>query len=226
MRDNACHQPLEPWRRILRWLVTGVPFALLIAIFTASCMTFGGIGAGPFTTVVIDAGHGGHDRGATSRVGPNEKTHALDISKRVANELRKAGFRVILSRSTDDFISLGERVRISNRQWQSIFVSIHLNSARRRAAAGTETFYHTRNSKRLAANIQYELARVTTTPNRGVKHARFYVLRNNNRPAVLVECGFLSNYGEAKKFLSASYRQRIAEAIARGIIWERRNRNP
>jgi len=189
-------------------------------------MTFGGVGAGPFTTVVIDAGHGGHDRGAISRVGPNEKTHALDISKRVANELRRAGFRVVMTRSTDDFIALGRRTDISNSQWQSIFVSIHLNSATRRSASGTETFYHTTNSKRLAANIQYELARVTTTPNRGVKYARFYVLRNNRRPAVLVEAGFLSNYGEAKKFLSASYRQRIAKAIAPGIISERRNRNP
>ncbi len=97
-----------------------------------------------------------------------------------------------------------------------MFVSIHYNWARNSSASGTETYYYNARSYPLAANIQRELSRVSG--NRGVKRARFSVLRNNARPAALVECGFLSNSYEARKIRSGGYRQRLADAIVRGIV--------
>jgi N-acetylmuramoyl-L-alanine amidase len=203
---------------------------LLLAglLFLASCETTGrfGRGAGTFDTVVIDAGHGGHDRGARAVSGMNEKDLCLDMAKRLKPLLERAGFRVVMVRDRDVFVPLGRRVEISNRYRNAIFVSIHYNWARRRAARGLEVFYHTPQSRRLAANILRESLRVYSTPNRGVKPANFYVLRNNRRPAVLLELGFLSNSQDNAYVQRADIRQRQAEAIARGIIAERRGRNP
>jgi N-acetylmuramoyl-L-alanine amidase len=173
-------------------------------------------GVGRFRTVVLDAGHGGIDRGAKGVDNSSEKTYALDTTKRVEKGLKRAGYRVVMTRRSDYFVTLPRRVALSNRQRGAIFVSIHYNWARRSSASGTETFYYNSRSYPLAANIQRELARFS--PNRGVKRARFHVLRNNARPAVLVECGFLSNSNDARKARSASYRQRLADAIVRGIV--------
>lgn len=198
---------------------------VICAVVLAGCASFFDDGAGNFNTVIVDAGHGGHDRGGRSVAGSPEKVHALDIANRVAAGLRRAGFRVIMTRDRDAFIPLGTRTAISNRTPNSIFVSIHLNWARRRTAAGLETYYHSSQSRRLAANIQREITRTYRTTNRGVKRANFYVLRQNRRPAVLIELGFLSNPYEARLMEKASHRQRLADAIVRGIIEERRGRS-
>ena len=183
-------------------------------------------GAGQFDTVVLDAGHGAHDRGARALYGMNEKDVALDVAKRMKPLLQRAGFRVVMTRDRDVFIPLGKRVDISNRYRNSIFVSIHFNWARRRGAEGLETFYHSADSRRLAANIQREILRSYRAKDRGVKSARFYVLRNNRRPAVLVELGFLSNSYDNKHAQNPAVRQKMAAAVVRGIIAERRGRNP
>jgi N-acetylmuramoyl-L-alanine amidase len=186
----------------------------ITVVFLTGCASTSGVGR--FRTVVLDAGHGGIDRGAKGVDNSSEKTYALDTAKRVEKGLKRAGFRVVMTRRSDYFVTLPRRVALSNRQRGAIFVSIHYNWARRTSASGTETFYYNSRSYPLAANIQRELARFS--PNRGVKRARFHVLRNNVRPAVLVECGFLSNPGDARKARSASYRQRVADAIVRGIV--------
>ncbi len=173
-------------------------------------------GVGRFSTVVLDAGHGGIDRGAKGVDNSSEKIYALDTAKRVERGLKRAGYRVVMTRKRDNFITLPSRVAVSNRRRSAVFVSIHYNWARNSGASGTETFYSNSKSYPLAANIQRELARFTN--NRGVKRSRFHVLRNNARPAALVECGFLSNAGDARKARSASYRQRVANAIVRGIV--------
>lgn len=187
---------------------------VLLAAFLTGCAT-SPYGVGRFGTVVVDAGHGGIARGAKGVDGSIEKTYALDTAKRVERGLRARGFRVIMTRTGDQFVSLPQRSSISNRQWNAVFVSIHYNWSRNRSASGTETFYYNSRSYPLAANIQRELSRFTT--NRGVKRARFHVLRNNAKPAALVECGFLSNSSEARRVKSRSHRQRIADAIVRGI---------
>jgi len=210
---------------------TGWSVALGVAaciLLLSGCATYDrfGPGAGAFNTVVLDAGHGGHDRGARALSGMNEKDLALDVAKRMKPLLQRAGFRVIMTRERDVFIPLSQRVAASNRVRGSIFVSVHFNWARRRGAQGLETFYHSAQSRRLAGNIQQEILRTYRTTNRGVKDARFYVLRNNQRPAVLLELGFLSNPYDNQMAQNPRHRQRLAEAAVRGIIAERRGRRP
>ncbi len=200
--------------------------ALLVLVLLSGCASSGVLGPGRFNTVVLDAGHGGHDRGARAVSGLHEKDLALDVTRRMIPLLQRAGLRVVTTRSSDYFVTLDHRTRMAERTRDSVFVSIHFNWARRRTAQGIETYYYSSASRRLAANIQRELERSTRTPDRGVKRARFYVLRNNRRPAVLVELGFVSNSYENSLIQKASYRQKLAEAVVRGILEERRGRNP
>ncbi len=183
-------------------------------------------GAGDFDTVIVDAGHGGHDRGARPVSGKYEKDVALDTAKRLRNALWWRGFKVIMVRDSDEFISLSGRTKISNSTRNTIFVSVHYNYAPYRSAQGIETYYYSSRSERLAANIQKELLKAYDTKNRGVKERGFYVLRKNNRPSVLVECAFLSSPNDNAAAQSGRGRQRIADAIARGIANERRGKRP
>ena len=183
-------------------------------IFLTGCASPGGVGR--FRTVVVDAGHGGIDKGARGIDGSFEKKYTLDTAKRVERGLKRNGYRVVMTRKGDYFVPLPTRAAISNRQRGAVFVSIHYNWARNSSASGTETSSYNARSYPLAANIQRELSRVSG--NRGVKRARFHVLRNNARPAALVECGFLSSPYEARKIRSGGYRQRLADAIVRGIV--------
>lgn len=185
-----------------------------------------GPGAGAFNTVVLDAGHGGHDRGARARFGKHEKDLCLDTALRMKPLLERAGYRVVLTRGRDVFIPLSRRTSISNRYRNAIFVSIHYNWARRAEAKGFESFYYSSKSRRLAGNVLQEILRAYPSLNRGVKNARFYVLRNNRNPAVLVELGFLSNPDDNGQVQKPEVRQRLAEAVVRGIIEERRGRTP
>lgn len=188
--------------------------AVLLGILLTGCAS-SPYGVGRFGTVVVDAGHGGIDRGTRGLYRTVEKDYTLDTAKRVERGLRARGFHVIMTRRGDYFVPLPQRAAISNKQWSAVFVSIHYNDSRRQGARGTETYHFNTRSYPLAANIQRELAQFTVT--RGVKRARFHVLRNNTKPAVLVECAFLSNPIEARKVRSGGYRQKLADAIVRGV---------
>lgn len=170
-----------------------------------------------FNTVVIDAGHGGHDRGGVPGQRISEKTLALDVAKRLRVLLREQGLKTVMTRSDDTFIPLETRVRIANAQRNAIFVSIHFNSAPRRGACGFETYYYHRSGARLAGRIQSRLLRTCRTENRGVKARGYYVLRKTRIPAVLAELGFLTNPQDGSRSLKAAHRQRLAEAIASAI---------
>lgn len=189
-------------------------FAAATAILFAGCASPGHVG--PFSTVVVDAGHGGLDRGARACDGSAERIYTLDTAKRIERGLRSRGYRVIMTRKGDYFVPLPTRAAISNQQWGSVFVSVHYNDAPRSAPYGTETYYHSPRSYPLAAHIQDELARFTNS--RGVKRARYHVLRNNSKPAALVELGFLSNPQELRRIKSSSYREKLADAVVRGIV--------
>ncbi len=170
-------------------------------------------------TVVIDPGHGGHDRGAVRAGRHPEKIYALDVARRVASRLHRAGFRVIMTRNRDAFVSLSGRCAIANRQRQAVFISIHFNAAARRGADGIETFYYGRRAYRLAASVHRRLVVAAGTDNRGVRRRPFYVLRHTRCPAILIEAGFLSNPREGARIAhSPTHRQRLADAIAAGII--------
>ncbi len=168
--------------------------------------------------VVIDAGHGGHDRGGMPGQRVPEKGYALDVSRRLESILGSAGYRTVMTRRKDVFVSLGDRVAIANQQRNAIFVSIHFNAAPNRDATGIETYYGSgRSSARLAAAIHSRVLRASGSEDRRVRSRGFHVLRKSKVPAVLCELGFLTNRGEARQIASGSHRQKLAEAIAAGI---------
>jgi len=169
-----------------------------------------------FSTVVIDPGHGGHDKGCQwGRV--YEKHLCLDTSLRLENALRKKGYRTAVLRRSDEFISLPQRVSMAARYSNSIFVSVHYNFTWRQEASGIETFYSTPQSQSLAYYVNKSIMKRVKVVNRGVKTARYYVIRNALMPAILVECGFVSNPSERSNMRQAWYRQSVADGIADGI---------
>jgi N-acetylmuramoyl-L-alanine amidase len=174
-----------------------------------------------FKTVVVDAGHGGKDNGAYRSFGGAEKVATLDVATRLSRKLRESDFKVVMTRSSDVFVSLEERVAIENAQKNSIFVSIHFNDSRRRGIRGFETYYHSPNSVALASRIQLNLMTIPNSANRGVHHANFRVLRLAKYPAILVECGYLSNRREGGEARDSDYREALAEKIAEAILQHR-----
>jgi N-acetylmuramoyl-L-alanine amidase len=198
---------------------------LSAALLLASCASSGVAGrkdtSRTFTTVVVDAGHGGRDSGAVRRHGPPEKVAALDVAQRLNRKLQESQLRTVMTRSSDVFIPLDRRVDIGNRQENSIFVSIHFNSARRRGIRGFETYYNSPYARSLAHRIQGKLLTMRGASNRGVRRANFRVIRNSVYPSVLVECGFLSNRREGRHARSAAYRELLADKIAEAIVEQR-----
>ena len=200
-------------------------------------------GMQPVTTVVLDPGHGGHDRGASSRFG-FEKDFALDVAVRARTLLEKQNYKVVMTRATDVFIPLEQRPAVSNHLANSIFVSIHFNSSNSNAdARGFEIFSIAPRgapatndaaprerdlreepgnavdlpSGALACSVFHALLGQVPMVDRGVKHARFAVLRLCTQPAVLIECGFVSNSAESTLISSAAWRAHVAEAIVDGV---------
>src|SRR6266436_7352114 len=174
-----------------------------------------------FTTVVVDAGHGGKDNGAYRRYGPPEKIVALDVAQRLERNLRESQLKTVMTRNSDVFIELNDRVAIENAQKDAIFVSIHFNDSRRRKIRGFETYYHSGVSFDLANQIQAKLMTIPNSANGGVHTANFRVLRLASCPAVLVECGYLSNRSEGNKTRDWEYRELLADRIAEAIVEQR-----
>jgi len=201
--------------------------------------------SGKIQTIVLDPGHGGYDKGAASRFG-NEKDFALDVARKLRPLLQAKGFKVIMTRENDVFIPLEVRARIANQTKDSIFVSIHFNATSSNPnATGFEIFSLTprgapsTSDESLAlhfVNMQagspmeaqsFELAAVVYHSmcghflqefDRGIKRARFAVLRRTQIPAILVEGGFLSeSTGDAKRIADSEFRKQLAESICVGL---------
>jgi N-acetylmuramoyl-L-alanine amidase len=200
-------------------------FAFILASVLASCATtrHGAVKntSKTFSTVVVDAGHGGKDNGAYRRYGGAEKIATLDVAQRLDRKLRESEINTVMTRSSDIFISLDQRVAIENSQKNPIFVSIHFNDSRRRGIRGIETYYHAPMSRDLAMRIQQKLVTIPGSADRGVHFANFRVLRLAYYPAVLVECGFLSNRYEGNEARNAEYRELLADKIAEAIVEQR-----
>src|SRR5271170_4485813 len=184
-------------------------------------------GAGHFSTVVIDPGHGGKDSGGVSgRRAPiflREKDLTLETAKLVQAELRRAGVRVIMMREDDHFVELDDRVHFANQQGRgAVLVSIHYDAVSNQAMHGAKTFYWRADSHGLATRIQQQLVASTGETNQGVMRRRLRLTRNPEIPCVLCECAYITNPAEAQKVATESYRQRIAHGIAQGILEERR----
>jgi len=170
--------------------------------------------------IVVDPGHGGSDPGARGLSASPEKTINLAVARKLAGLLTKQGARVTFTRDDDRFITLDGRADIAERSRTDLFVSIHADSAQRAGASGT-TIYIARNatiaSRRAAQRIAAAMERAGIEC-RGLKDAGFRVLVGHSRPAVLVECGFLTNWRNARDLNLPAYRAKIAAAIADGIV--------
>lgn len=168
--------------------------------------------------VAVDAGHGGQDPGAIGIGGLREKEVVLSISLKLAQRLQQQGVGVVMTRSSDRFISLQGRVDLAERANARAFVSIHGNSiAGNSGVNGLET-YHYATGYSLAQSIHRSILRRIQMRDRGIRRARFYVLRKTSMPAVLVEVGFVTGSEDGRNLARDSHRQRLAEAIAEGII--------
>jgi len=188
---------------------------LLTLLLLLAATVFPAFGA--ISTVIIDAGHGGRDNGGSyGKV--YEKWLALDTAMRLENKLKAKGLKTIMTRRSDQFITLPGRVKIGNRFSNAIFVSVHYNFTWKYDVSGLETFYCSPQAKPLADAVQRGMLSQVKSNNRGVKYARFYVIRHASNPAILVEAGFVSNSTERGRTKEAWYREAIAEGIFDGIM--------
>jgi N-acetylmuramoyl-L-alanine amidase len=199
---------------------------------------------GQFKTVVLDPGHGGYDKGATSGYGC-EKDFALDVARDIKPLLEAKGIKVKMTRNSDIFVPLELRARIANAAKDSIFVSIHFNATSANPAAqGFEIFSLTPRgapstgddalalrfmnmeagssvdapSLALSMCVHHSVVGHFSEYDRGIKRARFAVLRLTKIPAVLVEGGFLTERGESRLIAQSAWREKLAQSIATGII--------
>lgn len=192
-------------------------------------------------TVVIDAGHGGRDEGAKSH-GLVEKDLTLDLAFRLQRQLQTLGFKTVLTRDDDSYVTLPERAAIANQIEHSFFVSLHFNQSGNSNASGVETYYATEkvppeaawtwvgyfakpapppgsdNGENFAGYIQAALVNRTDATNRGIKARELYVVRHTRAPAVLVEGGFMSNPFDARLIATPEYRDRLSASIVEGVI--------
>jgi N-acetylmuramoyl-L-alanine amidase len=198
---------------------------------------------GKVTTVVLDPGHGGFDKGARNAFGM-EKNYALDVARLLRPMLQKKGFKVVLTRENDVFIPLHMRARIANATKDSIFVSLHFNATNsNRDATGFEIFSLTprgapstdddalalhfvnmqagspvdAQSFVLSSTVFHSMLGHLEEVDRGIKRARFAVLRHTKVPSILVEGGFLSETGNSKRVADPAWRAKFAEALSIGI---------
>ena len=197
-------------------------------------------------SVVIDAGHGGKDSGTLSALpGKMEKDYALDWAKRLGSLMEAAGWQVFFTRTNDTYLTLLERVEFAEQLKADLFVSLHFNATGGREHSGVETYcltprgmqssvtrdyednaslffpnnrFDTQNVQ-LAVRVHREVVAAAGSLDRGVRRARFQtVLRGQNRPAVLIEGGYLSNPREAALINTPEHRQKLAEAVAKALL--------
>ena len=200
-------------------------------------------GMGPVQTVVLDPGHGGHDKGATSVFG-SEKDFALDVCERAKTLLEAKGLKVVMTRAADVFIPLEQRPAVANHIPNSIFVAVHFNDALANPLASGFEIYSvtprgapsTADANLSTRDLRNEPGNVVDVPSlalsmsiyhsmlgnipefdRGIKRARFAVIRLSTVPAVLIEGGFVSSSNEARLIAMPAWRQRLAESIVTGL---------
>ncbi len=191
--------------------------------------------------ICIDPGHGGKDPGNIE--GKNyEKTYTLTLALEIKRQLEKEGFKVVLTRTRDKFVDLSDRANVANASGANLFLSIHFNSSDTKYVKGIESYCMTpedaastnvgsnnsskskmpgnRNDAKnmfLAYCVQKSLVKTIGSEDRGIKRARFAVLKEATMPAVLVECGFMSSPEDMQKILDVTWRKEIARGIVNGL---------
>ncbi len=168
--------------------------------------------------VILDPGHGGSDPGAQRGL-VQEKDITLPIVYLLKRELEQIGLKVVLTRKDDSFVSLQERVAITNQLCPDLFLSVHINSLNTDSnLQGIETYFQTAQSRLLADCIHESLVNHLAASDRAVRRARFYVINHTTVPAVLAEVGFISCKEERQKLISSEYQNQIARALAQGVM--------
>ena len=191
-------------------------------------------------TILVDAGHGGKDQGAPGVNKLLEKDLTLQMANKLAARLRKAGYKVLMTRTNDTTLTLQQRAALCEKHKPHLFISIHCNAVKNKKTNGVETFAMTprgaastsdkkpgrstgpgnsydKNNYRLAYEVQKKLVQGTKSPDRGVKHARFFVLRKAICPGILVETGFITHPKEGLNLSKSSYQEKIIASIVSGI---------
>lgn len=226
---------------LMKRLINFIPYFIIVAVFVFSVTYFcyrpeKSVSNSTYPVIVVDAGHGGMDGGAVSSDGTQEQFINLDISLKLQDILTKNGYRVVMTRTDnnslhdDDAKTIREqkvsdihnRMKIIESNADCIFVSIHQNHYTQSKYSGTQVFYSENNSDSciLAQSIQSNVVKALQPDNkRQIKPAgdSIYLLYHAKVPAVMVECGFLSNTEETEKLKNNDYRQQLAVAIAQGI---------
>lgn len=169
-------------------------------------------------TIVIDAGHGGHDVGAIGINGSYEKDHTLKTTSELTTTLTMLGANVILTRSNDDYIRLASRPILANVYHADAFLSIHYNSFTDLATvSGIDTYYYDDHDENFANIVQKELIQVTDANDRGVNYGDFQVLRQTLQPGLLLELGFISNPEKEELLSTNGYQRKLVKGITTGL---------
>ncbi|MGN7388477.1 N-acetylmuramoyl-L-alanine amidase [Sporosarcina sp. SAFN-015] len=169
-------------------------------------------------TIVVDAGHGGNDRGTTGARGTDEKLLTLATAELLSAKLKAAGATVVMTRESDTYISLRKRVSVSQQSNADAFVSLHYDANPDTSVTGFTTYYTHSNQKSLASSINEGLASTINLRNRGAQPANFLVLRENRQNAVLIELGFLSNPSEERILTTEMFREQATHGIYQGLL--------
>lgn len=169
-------------------------------------------------TIVIDAGHGGQDVGAIGATGVYEKDVVDLTAKHLEQELSMLGMDVYITRPEDKFVSLASRSALSNVMETDAFISLHYNSVPEMPnVSGVETYYYSEQNNQLANYVQQEIIKETDSTDRGATQGDFAVLRQNFKPAILIELGFISNKEDEALLYTNAYQQKIVSGIANGL---------
>lgn len=168
--------------------------------------------------LVVDAGHGGHDPGARGLL-LNEKDLTLQMALQLRSVLEERGATVVMTRESDTFISLAERVAFANQRRADLFISVHCNSTpRRNSGAGSETYWRTPQSHRLAAAMHRRLAAAVSRKDGGIRNRSFAVIRETMMPSVLLEIGYINNTEEELLMATPDFQRKLAESLVQGVL--------
>ena len=170
-------------------------------------------------TIVLDAGHGGKDKGTTSRLGTTEKELTLGTALKVEQKLEAAGAKVIMTRTEDTYPSLQDRVDVAEHSQADAFISLHYNSSPFPFIKGLTSFYYNKaKDQSLASDLLDEVSQSTGLGSRGSRFDNLYVLRNNSQPSTLIELGFVSNKNEDQQVETTTYQEHVADGIYQGLL--------
>lgn len=169
-------------------------------------------------TIVLDPGHGGSDSGAIATTGQYEKKYTLIVAKLVASKLREAGANVILTRDSDTFVSLAKRPQVANKIDADAFISFHFDSTEESndASGITEYYYNKSKDVALAKALSAQIGGLSLS-NKGTRYGDYQVLRDNERPAVLLELGYINTKKDFKAINSSQYQEAVAEAVYKAL---------